>query len=179
MKKLILLLVITVLIVGCARWRPRQKMPPIKPYETPTVYNFKKSDKNDGKVYQTMALDYFKQRNWPEAQTNFKKAIKSDPTLYQSWYHLGLLNLENQEGYNYLKKTVEIKPDFSVPYFWMAYYHCRLHEDKEAIPLFRKYIVLAENEPGEEVRLKSSKDVLQELLSGKDGPMLNTIRKPI
>ena len=179
MKKLIFLLFVAVLLVGCSRWKPRQKLPPIKPHETPTVYNFKKSDKNDAKIFQTMGLDYFKQGNWNQAQTNFKKAIKFDPTLYESWFHLGLLNSESQEGYNYFKKTVEIKPEFPTPYFWMAYYRCRLHENKEAISLFKRYIELAENEPGEEGRLKSSKEVLQELLSGKDGVILSTIRKPI
>jgi Tfp pilus assembly protein PilF len=179
MKKLIFLLVAAVLLAGCARWRPKPKpAPPIKPYETPTVYNFKKSDKNDAKIFQTMGLDYFKRGNFAQAQTNFKKAIKLDPTLYNCWYHLGLLNTETQEGYGYFKKTAELKPEFPNPYFWMAYYHCLQYEDKEASAMFKKYIELAANEPGEEARLKTAKEVLQELSLGKDVQALNTIRKP-
>jgi len=179
MNKLIIFLILIFLSSGCSRARAGQKLTPTKPHESPTVYNFKKSEKDDAKIFQTMGLDYFNQGNWPQAQTNFKKAVKLNPSLYQSWYHLGLLNSGSEDGYNYFKKTVELNPELPTPYFWMAYYHCRLHEDKKAVTLFKKYIELAANEPGEEGRLKLSKEVLQELLSGKDGAILSTIRKPI
>ena len=60
----------------------------------------------------------------------------------------------------------------------MAYYHCRIREDQKAIPLFRKYVELAKGKLGEEDRLKAAKEVLQELLSGKEGKALTMIREP-
>lgn len=176
MKKIISLFIAIILVSGCAHRASRQKVVPDKPYESPTVYNFKSTDKDKAKVFQTMGMDYLSQRELMQAQTYLKKALKLDHTLYKSWFCLGLLNMDSQDGYDYLQKSIECKPDFVTPYYWMAYYQCRLGQDQKAIALFRKYIELAKNEPGEDERLSSAKQVLKELLSGKDGELLKTIR---
>lgn len=117
---------------------------------------------------------------WERATVHFKKAIELDPKLYMSWYNLGLINIDSEEGYNYFKKAAEANPKFSTPYYWMAYYRCRYREDKKAIPLFKKYLEVAEAEknPQEEGRIKGAKEVLADLLTGKEGQSLSMMRKP-
>lgn len=164
------------MVNGCARGR-RQKIETGKLDNPPVAYNFKSTPKDDAKLFQTIGLDSFKNRDWAQAQLYLNKAVKLDHKLYLSWYGLGLLNIDNQEGYNYLKKSVEIKPDFPLPYYWMACYHCRIREDQKAVPLFEKYIKLAKGNPGEENRLIAAKEVLQELKSGKEGKALIMLRE--
>lgn len=112
------------------------------------------------------------------AKIYFGKAVQSDPKLYMSWYYLGLLNIDNQSGYDYLNKSVVIKSDFPIPYYWMAYYCCRMKQNQKAILLFKEYIEIAKGRLGEEERLKAANEALQELLSGKEGEALTMIRKP-
>jgi len=177
MKKLIYLFVIAMLLGGCFHHTPRKFYSGVPP-QTVLFNDFKSNDKDDAVLFQTIGLDYCKQKDWAKAEVYLSKAVKLNPKLYLSWYCLGLLNIDNQKGYNYLEKSVEVKANFPIPYYWMAYYHCRIREDQKAIPLFRKYIKLAKGKPGEEDRLKAAKEVLQELLNGKEGKALTMIRKP-
>ncbi|MCX5695990.1 MAG: hypothetical protein NTW18_04975 [Candidatus Omnitrophica bacterium] len=177
-KNIIYLFIIISLLSGCALLPKKYKVAPDKPHEAPTVYNFKSTPKDDAKLFQMMGLDYFSQKDLAQAQNFLTKAVKLDPKLYLSWYCLGLLNIDNPGGYSYLVKAQETKPDFAPPYYWMAYYHCRLKENKKAISLFRKYIELAKGNPKEEERLKAANEVLRELLSGKEGEALEMILKP-
>lgn len=177
MKKLTYLFVMLILLGGCFHHAPRKFNSGGPPQ--PELFNdFKSTGKEDARLFQTMGVDYFKQNDWPRAKTYLTKAVKLDPNLYWSWYYLGLLNINNQEGCNYLKKSTEVKPEFPIPYYWMAYYHCRIKEDPEAISLFRKYIELAKGKLGEEDRLRASKEALKELLDGKEGEVLTMIRQP-
>jgi tetratricopeptide (TPR) repeat protein len=175
MKKIIFVFILVMLVSGCAHGR-RQKIKPDKPHDSPVVHDFKSTPKDEAKFLQTIGLDSFKNRDWASAQAYLNKAVKLDSKLYFSWYCLGLLNMGSQEGYDYLKKSVEVKPSFPLPYYWMAYYHCRIREDQKAIPLFKKYIKLAKENPGEKDRLIAAKEVLQELESGKEGKALIMIR---
>ena len=177
MKKLICLFVMVMLLGGCFHHTPK-KSKPSAPFQSPSFNNFKSKGKEDAELFQTIGLGYFKQKDLARAQFFLTKAVKLDPKLYWSWCCLGLLNIDNKEGYSYLKKSVKVKPDFPIPYYWMAYYHCRVREDQKAIPLFRKYVELADGKPGEEDRLMAAKEALQELQSGKEGKALALIREP-
>ena len=174
----VILLVFVFLLNGCAHRRAKRKAPPSKPYEAPAEFNFKGTPKNDAKFFQTLGLDLYQAGDWPEADFYLKKAVKLDPTLYLSWYCLGLLNIETRQGYNYLKKSVAIKPDFPFPYYWMAYYMCRNRQDKRAIPLFQKYLELVRGNANESDRIMAANEVLQDLLSGREGEILKMMRKP-
>lgn len=176
MKKLILLFILLILVSGCAHRARKLNIKPDKPHEPPVVYNFKSSPEDDAKFCQTLGLESFKLKDWGQAQFYLNKAVRLDRKLYLSWYCLGLLNIDNQQGYDCLKKAAELKPDFALPYYWMAYYHCRIREDQEAIPLFEKFIELAKGNPHKEDRLIAAKEALQELKSGKDGQALMLIR---
>ena len=136
--------------------------------------------KSDAEIYQAIGLTHFKQEKWDRAEKYLKKAVELNPKLQWSWYNLGLLDPDTEEGYNYFKKATEANPRFSVPYYWMAYYRCRNREDKKAIPLFKKYLEVAEAEkdPQEEGRIKVAKEALADLLAGKEGQSLSMMRRP-
>ena len=134
---------------------------------------------SNAEIYQAMGLTHQKQENWDRAEKYFKKAVELNPKLQWSWYNLALLYTDTEEGYNYNKKATEANPKFPIPYYWMAYYRCRNREDKKAIPLFKKYLEVAEAEkdPQEEGRIKVAKKVLAELLVGKEGQNLSMMRR--
>lgn len=178
MKKLICLFVAVMLLGGCSFFRGPRKFSSGGPQETAEFRDFKGTPKDDAKLFQTMGLGFFKQKDWVRSQDCFAKAVKLDPKLYWSWCYLGLLNIDSREGYDYLKKSEEAKPDFPIPYYWMAYYHCRLRQDQKAIASFKKYIELAKGNPDETERLQAAEEALRELQSGKDGEILAEIRKP-
>jgi len=139
----------------------------------------KESGKSDAEVYQAMGIGHFEQKNGARAERYLQKAVELDPKLHWSWYHLGLLSIDTEEGYNYFKKATEADQKFSIPYYWMAYYRCRNREDAKAIPLFKKYLEVAEIEkdPQEEGRIKVAKEVLSDLLAGKEGQSLSMMRR--
>lgn len=179
MRKIICLFVLILFLSGCFHHRAPRKFDSGGPHEE-VVTNYKKNTpQQDAHLYQAMGIDYFNQKDLAKAEEFFERAVKSDSSLYWSWCCLGLLNIEQQKGYQYLKKSAEIKPDFPVPYYWMAYYHCRIREDQQAIHFFKKYIELAKDIPGEVDRVVAAKETLQELESGKDARMLKLIRKPL
>lgn len=133
---------------------------------------------SDAEVYQVMGLTHLEKENWDRAKKYLKKAVELNPKLEWSWYNLALLYMDTEEGYNYNMKATEANPKFSIPYYWMAYYRCRNREDKQAIPLFKKYIELAEGDPQEEGRIKVAKGVLSDLLVGREGKNLSMMRRP-
>ena len=135
------------------------------------------SGKSDAEIYQAIGLTHFKQENWDRAEKYLKKAVELNPKLHWSWYNLGLLYIDTEEGYNYFKKATEANPKFSVPYYWMAYYRCRNREDKKAIPLFEKYLEVAHGDKEETGRIKVAKEVLGDLVSGKEGQSLKMMRR--
>ncbi|MDP2923318.1 MAG: hypothetical protein Q8O30_06340 [Candidatus Omnitrophota bacterium] len=137
------------------------------------------SDKSDAEIHQAIGYSLLRSENqWERATVHFKKAVGLDPKLYFSWYNLGMINADTEEGYNYFKKATEAKPDFPSSYYWMAYYRCRNREDKKAIPLFQKYIEVAKGDKQEAGRIGVAEEVLQDLLAGKEGKSLSMMRRP-
>lgn len=146
-------------------------------YELFSALKQQDASKSDAEIYQEIGLTNFEKNNTNRAKQYLKKAVELDPKLYWSWYNLGILYIDTKEGYNYFKKATEVEPKFPTPYYWMAYYHCRNKEDAKAVPLFKKYIELAEGDSEEEGRLKFAKEVLADLLSGKNGQSLSIMRR--
>ncbi|MBU3955710.1 hypothetical protein KJ633_04545, partial [bacterium] len=136
-------------------------------------------DKSEAEIEQAIGYALLQSDNqWERAAVHFKKAVELDPRLYFSWYNLGLINADTEEGYDYFKKATEAKPDYPPPYYWMAYYRCRNREDKKAIPLFQKYLEVAKGDKNEDRRIKTATEVLQDLLVGREGKNLSMMRRP-
>ncbi|MFN7181713.1 MAG: tetratricopeptide repeat protein [Planctomycetota bacterium] len=131
---------------------------------------------DDAQTYQLMGLAFLHQDFWEKASLCLEKAVKLNPKLYISWYYLGLIHINTEEGFNYFKKATEANPDFSPPYYWMAYYKCRARQDKEAITLFQKYLEVAKKDESETGRIKVAEEVLQDLLTGREGEQLKIMR---
>ncbi len=117
-----------------------------------------------------------KGNQWEKATVHFKKAVELNPKLYNSWYSLGIIHCDTEEGYGYFEKAIQIKPDFPEPYYWMAYYRCRNKEDEKVIPLFKKYLEIAKGHAEEADRIKVAKEVLQDLIAGTEGQNLSIMR---
>ncbi len=133
----------------------------------------------DAELHQAMGKWLLDSDNqWERATVHFKKAVELDPTLYRSWYGLALIYIDSEKGNEYFRKAIKANPDYPPPYYWLAYNYCRNSKDKEAIPVFEKYVEVATRE-GSDIefgRLATSTEVLKELRSGKDGEELKKIR---
>jgi tetratricopeptide (TPR) repeat protein len=132
---------------------------------------------SDAEIYQAIGFVHIKRENWERAATYFKKAVTLNPKLYWSWYNLGLLNIDTEEGNNFLKKAIEADPGYSPSYYWLGYSYCKNKKDKEAIKVFRKYLDVAEDVPSEAPRYKRARKIMSELFSGREGEELWKIRK--
>ena len=135
--------------------------------------------KSDAEIHQVIGYGLLKTDSpWERAAAHFKKAIELDPKLYQSWYNLGIIHMDTEEGDEYFKKSIEINPLYSPPYYWLAYSYCRSRKDKKAIPVFEKYLEVAEGDPDEVDRVRVAKKVLKELYSGVESKNLSMMRRP-
>ena len=178
-RRIVISAFVLLFISGCGHFRRKKPIPATtaSTHETPTRAFKKTTPKEDAAMFQEIGLAYFQQKDLRASSIFLSKAVQLNPKLYLSWYCLGLLNVNSPQGYDYLKKAAQEKPEFPNPYYWMAYYHCRLGEDRKAISLFKEYIKLAKGKFGEEERVRAAKEVLQELESGKEGKFLTEIRK--
>lgn len=130
----------------------------------------------ESEINQAMGGTHLEYENWDRASIYFNKAVALDPKLYWSWYNLALLNMDTEEGNEYLKKAIEANPDYPPPYYWLAYTYCRHDRDEEAVPIFEKFLEVAEGDPNEAGRIRTATKILQELSSGEDEEELQTIR---
>ncbi|MBL7198136.1 MAG: tetratricopeptide repeat protein [Candidatus Omnitrophica bacterium] len=134
-------------------------------------------EQGEAEIYQAIGFVHIKQENWKRAATYFKKAVSLNPKLYWSWYNLGLLHIDTEEGNKYLKKAIEADPDYPPPYYWLAYCYCKHRREKQAIKIFKKYLEVAEDIPSETPRNRRARRILAELFSGREGEELWKIRK--
>jgi tetratricopeptide (TPR) repeat protein len=137
---------------------------------------------NEAETEQAAGFALLKADNqWKKAVPHLKKAVLLDSKLYLAWYNLGVIyvsNVDAEEGFGYFQKSVEANPDFSTAYYWMAYCRCRNREDKQAIPLFEKYLEVAKGNKKESSRVRVAEEVLKDLRAGTEGKTLKLMRKP-
>jgi Tfp pilus assembly protein PilF len=136
----------------------------------------KRLEKSDAEIYQAMGMTYFQEDNCLKAELFLKKAVSLEPQFFQCWYLLGILNIDSEAGYNYFKKATEADPTFAEPLYWMAYYKCSKRNDNEAVSLFKRYVKVAGNNPKEAERVKAAKNVIDDLLTNKEGKDLSIMR---
>ena len=135
--------------------------------------------KSDAEIHQAIGYALLEADNqWERAEIRFKKALELDSTLYLSWYCLGLIHIDTEEGNEHFKKAIETKSDFPPPYYWLAHTYCRMRRDKEAIPVFEQYLEVAKGDSNESGRIEVAKGVLQDLRAGREGEHLIKLRKP-
>lgn len=92
----------------------------------------------DAQAYQVLGMAYLKQGFSEKASFCFEKAVQLDQKLYLSWYHLGLIHMDNPEPY--FTKAIETNPDFALSYYWLAMYLKQCDRNAEAASYFRKYL---------------------------------------
>lgn len=134
---------------------------------------------SDAEIFQLLGRIHFDEERWDRAALYFKKAVELDPELEFSWYLLGFLHMDTEEGDYYLTRAAEARPGFSTPYYWLGYNHCANGRYEQAIPILEKYLELAAKEPEEEEgRIGFAECLLKELLAGEEGKCIRMIRKP-
>ncbi len=176
-QRLLFLISVVLLISACAYSQDAEEKTNWNEIDYYLFHELKKDPKMDeARIYQAIGLVHIKEENWYRSAVYFKRAIKLNPELYWSWYNLGLLFIDTEEGNKYFKKTIEINPDFPTSYYWLAYCYCRKKKDKEAIPIFKKYLEVAEGNPSETARYSRAAKILKELLSRRVGEELLKIR---
>jgi tetratricopeptide (TPR) repeat protein len=128
---------------------------------------------------QALGYMLLKKDQWERAAIHYKKAVKLDPTLFNSWYNLGIIYIDKEEGNEDFRRAIKANPDYPPPYYWLAYNYCKARKDKEAISIFEKYIKVAtkSSDSNEADRIDFAKKLLKELYSGKGGEDLKEIRE--
>ena len=123
----------------------------------------------DATLEQALGFLFLEKNQWQRASIHYKKAVKLDPTLFNSWYNLGLIYIDKEKGNEYFKQAIRANPDYPAPYYWLAYNYCKEGKDKEAIPLYKKYVEISTKagDTKETDRIKNAKKLLKELYSGK------------
>lgn len=123
----------------------------------------------DATLEQALGFMLLEKTQWLRAAIHYKKAVKLDPTLFNSWYNLGLIYIDKEKGNEYFRQAIKANPGYSPPYYWLAYNYYKARKDKEAIPIFEKYVKIAtEADDTEEIdRIKNTKKLLKELYSGE------------
>lgn len=90
---------------------------------------------------------------------------RDSETLSMSWYNRGLNNLSNPE--REFKNAIKADPKFAPPYYWLAYYFCRVERIKESLEYFEKYLQVADrNDPQEKSRIKTAEHFVKEMRAG-------------
>jgi len=180
MKQIFLSVLVFSLILSCAYSQEQNSAENIDWNEV-DYYLFKslsdEFNQSEAEIYQYMGLMHIEKKNWERSGTYFKKAVRLNPKLYLSWYNLGLLHIDTEEGNKYLKKAIDADPNFPTPYYWLGYVSCKHRKEKEAIKLFKQYLILAKGIPSETPRRKRARKILAELFTGREGEELWKIRR--
>jgi len=136
-------------------------------------------DFSEAEIQQALGDMLSKRNQWQRAAVHYKKAVNLNPAFFNSWYALGLIYIDKDEGNEYFKKAIKANPDYPPPYYWLAYNYCKARKDKEAIAIFKKYIDIATKSGDTEDSnvIDSAIELLNELNSGKDGKGLKIIRE--
>jgi len=136
-------------------------------------------DKSDAEIHQVVGYALLKTDNqWERAVSHFRKAVELDPKLYFSWYNLGLMDPDTEEGRNSFRKCIEAKSDFPPAYYWLGYSLCRNRHDEKALPVLEEYLKIAEDDPKEEGRYNFATKLVKELRVRKEGESLKMLRMP-
>lgn len=134
-------------------------------------------EKTDAEIHQAVGYGLLRSDNqWERAILHFKKAVEADPGLYFSWYNLGLIYADEEEGRDDFRRCIEANPDFPPAYYWLGYSLCRQKRDKEALPVLEEYLEVAKDDLEEKDRVKFATKLVKELKAGKEGKNLSMIR---
>lgn len=97
----------------------------------------------------------YKMYNYPKAIEEYLVSIKFDPTLYMAMNNVALLYAETRkhaEAEQFLKKAIEVKPDFAPAYKNLGIlYETRLKNKQSAIEYYTRYLKVRPNAPDRKV----------------------------
>jgi len=116
---------------------------------------------DDAQTYEVLGMAFLKQDFGEKAIICFERAVQLNPTLYLSWYYLGLINIDNPE--RFFNKAIEANPKFALSYYWLAIYYQQNNKQFESVKFFEKYLqVVDKNDPQEKQRIKVAEEAVEE-----------------
>lgn len=123
----------------------------------------------DAQTYELLGLTYLQEGDSERAAIYFNEAVSLDPILYLSWYNLGLLNMDMDDPEYYFEEAIEVNPEFSPPYYWLASYYCKAKKKTESIKYFEEYLKVADkDDPQEKDRIEMAGYFIKEMKAGND-----------
>ncbi len=172
MKKVFLIFVVAVVLINAPSWA--QEMASNK-IENMISQQMQSDGKSKAEFHQVVGNVNLSSKDYEKAILNYQKAVGLDPSLFISWYNLGLLYIGSDEGQECFKNAVKANPEYAPPYYWLAYNYCRDGNDRDAIKFFEGYLKVAAGSD-EEARISTATKALEELRSGVEGETLKNIR---
>lgn len=115
------------------------------------VARLKSPTKTDWNVFYQRGIAYERQKEWPKAEPNFKRALELYPNQPQVMNYLGYswvdMNLNLEEGLDLIRKAVDLRPSdgFIVDSLGWAYY--RLGRFDEAVTELERAVSLQPDDP--------------------------------
>lgn len=111
-------------------------------------------------AYQLLGRAFLNNGFTEKASTCFKRAVELDESLFLSWYHLGIMNMDNPEYY--FKKAIEANSEFPTSYYWLGMHYERCSKKTESMECFKKYLELVNrDDPMEEDRIKTAGKIVE------------------
>jgi len=144
-------------------------------------YSFEAMAENEetvGHALMVMDSQLAPDNQWERAAIHLRRAGNFDEKRFMAFYDLGLIFIDTEEGDEYFRKAIKANPDYAPSYYWLAYDQVRAGRDEEGMKIFEQYLKVAKGEE-EEGRIKVAKAVLSELRSGKPGPEVAKMRRPV
>ncbi len=133
----------------------------------PSVFSQLKAEYHltDAQTFELLGKAYLQKDQDAEAEEYFNKAVSLDPNLYQSWYNLGLLHMENPE--HYFKEATRANPKFAAPLYWLSSFYCKRKMSKKSIENFEEFLqVVDKSDPQEKDRIEMAGYFIKEMQSG-------------
>ncbi|MCX5706011.1 MAG: tetratricopeptide repeat protein [Candidatus Omnitrophica bacterium] len=120
---------------------------------------------SDSETYELLGRTYLEMDNVKMAEYCFQVAVQLNPSLYLSWYNLGLINME--DPVSYFKKAIKANPKFSPPYYWLGLYYCKSKDNSGSLRYFAQYLNIADkNDPQEKDRIEMAGYIMGEIKAG-------------
>ena len=115
------------------------------------VAHLKTPTERDWNIFYQRGIAYEREKKWPEAEPNFRKALELNPDQPQVLNYLGYswvdMNMNLDEGLEMIKKAVELRPSdgYIVDSLGWAYY--RLGRFEDAVRELERAVSLKPDDP--------------------------------
>ncbi len=130
--------------LGIARWRMDDPVGTIRALRRAEGLGL-----NSDNLHKLLGLAYYRLHQFFLFKLEMNRALQVDPNDYEAYYSLGRYSISNDNNYtgalSFLRKAVELKPDFTRGIYYLGYCEERLGHDREAQTDYERAIALAKS----------------------------------